>query len=263
MGGTRRHRVAYPEGVRIELPDDYVPPQPTHPTYGYLTPEELEDFEAQERIRLGIVPSVQEGELGELGDGEQPVGPVAAARVPRSSRAPDETPKGSAEWTARGLLIPDEVEVSRRRLVREPVSRQPGEDETAGKVTEVEVLAEPEQVVEAPGYASGGWLPSEPVVEEPTLSSGRPLPEAPATVLGQVTDYTWDAYRQEWVSRTANRVAPTSSGGGRQVVLEEPNVDVAAAAGGRGATSSWTSADGQTYRWDARGQRWIVERPSA
>lgn len=249
--------------MRIELPEDYLPPQPTHPTYGYLTPEELVDFEAEERIRLGIVPSVEEGELGDSGEGEQPGGAVAAARVPRSSRAPEETQQGNPDWTAHGLLIPDEVEVSQRRLVREPVALQPGEDETLGKVVGAEVLAEPEQVVEAPGYASGGWVPSEPVVEELSAPAGSQAPEIPSTVLGQVTDYTWDAYRQEWVSRTANRVASTPTGGGRQVVVEEPNVDVAAAAGGRGATSSWTSADGQTYRWDARGQRWIVEGPSA
>ena len=30
-------------------PPGHVPPQPTHPSYGYLTPEELAEIEAQER----------------------------------------------------------------------------------------------------------------------------------------------------------------------------------------------------------------------
>ena len=46
--------------MRVELPEGYVPPEPTHPLYGYLTPEEREAFEAQERARLGIVPGVVE-----------------------------------------------------------------------------------------------------------------------------------------------------------------------------------------------------------
>jgi hypothetical protein len=40
---------------------------------------------------------------------------------------------------------------------------------------------------------------------------------------------------------------------------EEPLPDVAAAAGGRGASSSWTTADGQRLRRDARAQRWVTE----
>ena len=38
--------------MRVELPPGYVPPEPTHPSYGYLTPEE--------RVRQGIVPGVEE-----------------------------------------------------------------------------------------------------------------------------------------------------------------------------------------------------------
>jgi hypothetical protein len=46
--------------MRVELPEGYAPPQPTHPSYGYLTPQERETFEAEERARLGIVPGVVE-----------------------------------------------------------------------------------------------------------------------------------------------------------------------------------------------------------
>ena len=47
-------------GMRVELPPGHVPPEPTHPSYGYLTPEERIEFEAGERARLGIVPGVEE-----------------------------------------------------------------------------------------------------------------------------------------------------------------------------------------------------------
>ncbi|HYQ32801.1 MAG TPA: hypothetical protein VEQ83_06280, partial [Lapillicoccus sp.] len=57
--------------MRVELPEGYVPPQPTHPMYGYLTPQEQEAFEAEERVRLGVVPGV-------AADPEAPEGPEGA-----------------------------------------------------------------------------------------------------------------------------------------------------------------------------------------
>jgi hypothetical protein len=35
--------------MRVGLPEGYVPPEPTHPFYGYLTPDELEAFDAEAR----------------------------------------------------------------------------------------------------------------------------------------------------------------------------------------------------------------------
>jgi len=57
------------------LPKGYVPPAPTHPSYGYLTPEELAEIEAQEReqaarAELEAVPEEASPE---------PVDPEAAA----------------------------------------------------------------------------------------------------------------------------------------------------------------------------------------
>ena len=46
--------------MRVELPPGYVPPEPTHPSYGYLTPQERAEFEAEKRARLGIVPAASE-----------------------------------------------------------------------------------------------------------------------------------------------------------------------------------------------------------
>ena len=50
--------------MRIELPEGYVPPQPTHPHYGYVTPEEQAERETAEHEAgegaegQGIVPGV-------------------------------------------------------------------------------------------------------------------------------------------------------------------------------------------------------------
>jgi hypothetical protein len=52
--------------MRVQLPEGYVPPEPTHPLYGYLTPAELEGYEAEERARVGIVPGVVEPSATEV-----------------------------------------------------------------------------------------------------------------------------------------------------------------------------------------------------
>jgi hypothetical protein len=171
--------------MRVELPEGYVPPEPTHPLYGYLTPEEQEAFEAEERARLGIVPGVvEETEVEE-------------AEEPASSWAPATT---------------------------EPVSE-----------------------AEEATVAHTGWVPRPP--PEPGAPESSGLERA---ALGAVGEYRWDAYQQEWVA--AAEPAPTAAPS-----EQEPLSDVAAAAGGRGTSSSWTTADGQHLRWDARAQRWVTE----
>ncbi len=188
--------------MRVELPEGYVPPEPTHPLYGYLTPEEQEAFEAEERARLGIVPGVMEG--AEVEEAEEPASswaPVAAAEA-----APAPT-----------------------------------------TLTTLAALTEPVSEAEEATVAHTGWVPQPP----PEPGESEPVAAEPA-VWGAVGEYRWDAYRQEWVA--AAEPAPTAAS-----PEEEPLPDVAAAAGGRGASSSWTTADGQRLRWDARAQRWVTE----
>jgi hypothetical protein len=177
--------------MRVELPEGYVPPEPTHPMYGYLTPQEQAAFEAEERARRGIVPgAVAETELQEVEEAEEAT----------SSWAP----------AAASLIEP----------VSEPVSE--AEEATVART---------------------GWVPAPPPA---------PPPEpAEPVALGAVGEFRWDASRQEWVSTATP--AP--------VAAEQAVPDVAAAAGGRGASSSWTTADGQRLRWDARAQRWVTEPP--
>lgn len=256
--------------MRVELPEDYVPPQPTHPTYGYMTPEELEEFEAQERERLGIVPVVEEPgseateEAASLGPGLQSVhGPSPGA--PRHSQPV--TPTWSAAPRAH-LVAPDEDEQpawelspSRRRGelavvegAAEPSPVEPSPVEQARAELETVEAAEPEQVVEAhpaerevgevtavaaaEGLAAtserGGWVPEGPpaVPVDP-----EPTPETrPPSVLAQVADFTWDGYRQEWVRkpRAAGSTVPARSAGTARSKGTEPTVSAGAAAGGRG-----------------------------
>ena len=163
-------------GMRVELPPGYVPPEPTHPSYGYLTPEERVEFEAEERARLGIVPGVPV-----VAEVEEESAPVVVTWSPPSA---------------------------------------------------AEVAVEAEEAT----VAHTGWVPEPPPAVEPASSA----------TLGE---FRWDARAQQWVAAEAVPVA------------EEPAPDVAAAAGGRGASSSWTSADGSTYRWDARAQQWVTDPP--
>ena len=176
--------------MRVELPEGYVPPEPTHPAYGYLTPEEQAELEAAERARRGIVPGV-----------------VAEAEV-------EEAEEATSSWAP--AAAPVTASVTAPVLTHEPVSE--AEEATVGRT---------------------GWVPAPP-----------PEPAEPVA-LGAVGEFRWDASRQEWVSTATP--AP--------VAAEQPVPDVAAAAGGRGASSSWTTADGQRLRWDARAQRWITEPP--
>src|SRR5690349_8887446 len=183
--------------MRVELPPGYVPPEPTHPSYGYLTPQERAELEAEERARLGIVP-----------------GPESVEGV---SEAPEPV---VVTWSP----PPSPLVAGGKTVVESTPSLPP-------PTMEVEAVEAVEATV-----AHTGWVPEPPPVEP-----------VPAT-LGE---FRWDARAQRWVTTAA----------GAEAAEEEPAPDVAAAAGGRGASSSWTSADGSRYRWDARAQRWVTEPP--
>jgi hypothetical protein len=118
-------------------------------------------------------------------------------------------------------------------------------------------VIEPSAPEAEPQPGTAAWAPQSRIEGEnapetrpssPPLVSEAPLAEAEEATAA-MSEYSWDAYKQEWI-RSASR-SPDAT--------EEPLPDVAAAAGGRGASSSWTSADGQRFRGDARAQRWITE----
>lgn len=151
-----------------------------------------------------------------------------------------------AEEGARLGIVPGVVEPSAREA--EP---QPG---TAAWAPQSRIQGEnaPETRPSSPSLVSAAPLAE---AEEATVAHPGWTPEPPPELAGAVAvapavmgEYSWDAYKQQWV-RAASR-SPDA---------EEPLPDVAAAAGRRGASSSWTSADGQRFRWDARAQRWVTE----
>lgn len=267
--------------MRIELPQDYVPPQPTHPTYGYMTPEELEAFEAQERERLGLVPVVEEPgteatEEAAALESSAPASPWAQ----RPARSRPATGMLASTQRRAELVAPDEQEepawelgAPRRRAegVGLDGEGEPSAVDVARAEVETVEAAEPEQVLEAarveaepPGSSvaaaraqPGGWVPGPPP-EVPAPVEVQPA--KPASVLGQVADFTWDAYRQEWVSKPR----PASSRAARALRADDVadrQVPIAAAAGGRGASGWRTGTDGERYRWDAATGTWVIERP--
>ena len=113
--------------MRVELPEGYVPPEPTHPLYGYLTPEEQEAFEAEERARLGIVPGVMEGaEVEESEEAEEPASswaPVAAAEA-----APAPTTLTTLAALTEPVSEAEEATVAHTGWVPQPPP-EPGESE--------------------------------------------------------------------------------------------------------------------------------------
>ena len=123
--------------MRVELPEGYVPPQPTHPMYGYLTPEEQEAFEAEEQARLGIVPGIPAvSEVAEGSEGSEE--PVVVSWAPPVPPVPPALP---------ALPVLEEE-------------------------TEQEELGEPDEAAEATVGRTGGWVPApppEPVVEPVTV----------------------------------------------------------------------------------------------
>ena len=65
-------------------PPGHVPPQPTHPSYGYLTPEELAEIEAQEREQAEI----RAREAQQAGLVAAPTGEATTAWVPSPPAQP-------------------------------------------------------------------------------------------------------------------------------------------------------------------------------
>ena len=113
--------------MRVELPEGYVPPQPTHPMYGYLTPQEQEAFEAEERVRLGIVPGV--AAVAEAPEGaEAPAvaswAPPVLSTLPTLPALEEEPSRRSSATRTRPRRRPSRVPAGFRRHLRSrPSSR--------------------------------------------------------------------------------------------------------------------------------------------
>ena len=196
--------------MRVELPEGYVPPQPTHPMYGYLTPQEQEAFEAEERVRLGIVPGVatvpeapegHEGaEVPAMASWAPPVPPTLPALEEETEQEelgePDEAAEATVGRTSWTPAPPPDPEV-------EPVTVDPA---ALGAVGEYRWDAYRQEWVPA-----GTGTPAAPVVaEEPppdvaAAAGGRGA--SSSWTSGDGSRFRWDARAQRWITEP-----PESSG---------------------------------------------------
>ncbi len=254
--------------MRVELPEGYEPPLPTHPDYGYLTPAERaaraeRDAEAQEAVaRSGADDAGTPGEDAAAPVEERsPWGPPPVVSEPAPEPILEALEVGAPERQSDPEPDPARAEVPERAEVVEPRPQPAPEPDLVlphtpevAEITPAEPV-DPERPAlpaaeggDAARPRAAGWVPEAP--------APRPAPAQPRSVLASVGEMRWDAYRQEWVQAPAP-AAPTVA-----EAAAEPPPDVAAAAGGRRASSSWTSTEGRRYRWEARAQRWVVEEPA-
>jgi hypothetical protein len=187
---------AYPGRMRVELPEGYVPPHPTHPLYGYLTPEELEEYEADERARVGIVPGVVEA-------AEEPA-PMVSSWAPASVGVGD-------IGTESGPLPPplsreeggeaEEATVAHTGWVpsapAEPIAEPATEPVALGASGEYRWDAyRQEWVVAAPAPAAVGE--EEPPPDVAAAAGGRGASSSWTSADG--SRYRWDARAQQWIT---------------------------------------------------------------
>ena len=196
--------------MRVELPEGYVPPQPTHPMYGYLTPQEQEAFEAEERVRLGIVPGV--AAVPEAPEGAE-VPPVASWAPPVLSTLPT-LPALEEESEQEELGDPDEAAeatVGRTGWIPapppepavEPVTVEPA---ALGAVGEYRWDAYRQAWVPAgTGATAAPVVAEEPPPDVAAAAGGRGA--SSSWTSGDGSRFRWDARTQRWITEP-----PESSG---------------------------------------------------
>ena len=196
--------------MRVELPEGYVPPQPTHPMYGYLTPQEQEAFEAEERVRLGIVPGV--AAVPEAPEGAE-VPAVASWAPPVLSTLPT-LPALEEETEQEELGDPDEAAeatVGRTGWIPapppepavEPVAVEPA---ALGAVGEYRWDAYRQEWVPAgTGATAAPVVAEEPPPDVAAAAGGRGA--SSSWTSGDGSRFRWDARAQRWITEP-----PESSG---------------------------------------------------
>ena len=196
--------------MRVELPEGYVPPQPTHPMYGYLTPQEQEAFEAEERVRLGIVPGVAAVPEGPEG-AEVPA--VASWAPPVLSTLP-RLPASEEEAEQQELGDPDEAAeatVGRTGWIPAPPPEPAVEEVTIepaalGAVGEYRWDAYRQEWVPAGTSATAGpVVAEEPPPDVAAAAGGRGA--SSSWTSGDGSRFRWDARAQRWITEP-----PESSG---------------------------------------------------
>ena len=199
--------------MRVELPEGYVPPQPTHPMYGYLTPQEQEAFEAEERVRLGIVPGVAAVPEAPEGPEGAEVPAVASWAPPVLSTLPT-LPALEEESEQEELGDPDEAAeatVGRTGWIPAPPPEPAVEEVTIepaalGAVGEYRWDAYRQEWVPAgTGATAAPVVAEEPPPDVAAAAGGRGA--SSSWTSGDGSRFRWDARAQRWITEP-----PESSG---------------------------------------------------
>ena len=185
--------------MRVELPEGYVPPDPTHPLYGFLTPDELEAYEAQERARSGIMPGVVEPSVTEVEP--QPVTVAwAPPLVSEGENVPESGPLPPSLVSAAPVIEAEEATVAHTGWVPAPPP-------------------EPEAVVATMGGYAWDAYKQEWVLaaHRPPDAAEEPPPDVAAAAGGRGASSSWtggDGQRFRWDARVQRWITEPAEGSG-------------------------------------------------
>ncbi len=254
-----------------ETPGGYLPPPPTHPTYGYQTPEEVAELEAGERER-----SVAKQPGARRADGAEAVflpttPPVSAPSEPAPEHPGGATFETEAEPAAVSVVVPAAVPVTEPAAAPAAVSEADSASETA-RETESEIAAEDvtaEGSDLGPGSPTAQWgtarwqqeqtpateqWPQQPGPQQHEAQPEVRQPDAPPASQSQYGDHVWDQYQRNGVPRGQQiPVAPQPAS--RSYEQWEP-----ARAAPDTTAYTWQGANGELYVWD--GQQWVLQEPA-
>lgn len=218
-----------------ETPGGYLPPPPTHPTYGYQTPEEVAELEAGERER-----SVARQPEARRADGAEAVFLPTTPPVFSAPSEPAPEPPGGAtseteaEPAAVSVVVPAAVPVTEPAAVLAAVPVTEPSDEPAREQTP----------------ATEQW-PQQPGPRQHEAQPEVRQPDAPPASQSQYGDHVWDHYQRNEVPRGQQiPVAPQPAS--RSYEQWEP-----ARAAPDTTAYTWQGANGELYVWD--GQQWVLQ----
>ncbi|MEO7234575.1 MAG: hypothetical protein ABIW80_04295 [Lapillicoccus sp.] len=182
--------------MRIELPEGYVPPQPTHPHYGYLTPEELAELQAAEDAEHEAAKDEGQGIVVPALDPDAGM-PLAAPSpwAPESESEPEPEPEPEPEQIPVMPEAPDEATRPRPTgwVPQAPPEPSPTPTPSPAPSGEPRWDAYRQEWVTAPAAAA-----EEPPPDVAAAAGGRASSSSWTSADGQ--RYRWDAHAQEWIA---------------------------------------------------------------
>jgi len=283
-----------------EAPEGYVPPAPTHPNYGYMTPEEIAELVAQERERAEAAERVERTEVvflpptpaastwappepapePPLEPLEPPVGREVASEQPR----PAEVVEGPVPPEAPTVWVPAEPA---EPWVPAPVAEAPGREPEPERepLLKPEPEPRPDDHVSVPVEQSMAEARPEVVEPEPTEKAPHAAGAAPGAAVDphaaqaspeqqwgaeqwqQQPHLEWSQQgeypKQSWVPQGQQIPTATQPAAEsyQQWERQQAQADTTA--------YTWQGENGELYAWDGPnseqygwdGQAWILTNP--